>query len=63
MVLINDYCYFKLKESDKPSKLIIKSFDLFDCIREYESLSYLSRQENGIKKICDKILKYFVKNW
>ncbi len=59
VVLTNDNTYLNFKKSDKDYKnLIIRNDKIVEVLLKKEKKKHIIRDEEKIKKICDKLLKY-----
>lgn len=59
VILTNDNTYLKFKKSDKDYKnTIIRNDKIVEVLKNKEKKKHIIRNEENIKYICDKILKY-----
>lgn len=59
VILTNDNTYLNFKKSDKNyNNLIIRNDKLVEVLKAKEKKKHIIRNEEKIKNICDKILKY-----
>ena len=59
VVLTNDNAYINYKKGSRESyKNVIRNDQLYNYIKKIEKKSNICRNENKIKLICDKLLKY-----